>query len=271
MRRLLLALALLALPAGSAAPEGVLLDWHHGEALVGTTRAMASPLAEALPFAVDACRRAIVVDLLYEPAERGVHVAGVGRAWVPSELRLDLRLPDGTLRVRNVSAPAYGIPLGTVPAEGEHAIQVSLATGANVSWDLRVRGHPAFNELRCEPTVLVNEVEADPAGPDAGAEWVELVNLDGRSADLSLWTLEAGVRVVLPEGTTLAPHARLLVPFGPLPDADAVIVLEDAFARERDRTPALTDGLDSGHSWQRTPDGSAAWTFAPATPGTANG
>ena len=71
-------------------------------------------------------------------------------------------------------------------------------------------------DLEPEAAVLLNELEYDPPGPDAQAEWVELKNVGPSSVDLSGWRVEranaagatnaSGWRAVwtLPEGIVLA-------------------------------------------------------------------
>lgn len=64
--------------------------------------------------------------------------------------------------------------------------------------------------------VKINELMPDPAGTDAGNEYVELYNNEATSVDLSGWNLVAGTstfndKFAFPSGTTLAPGDFLLV------------------------------------------------------------
>ena len=268
-------MALLALPA-AAASDGyaVLLDWQEGHTLVGTTVLLTSPLAPRFPFEVDACHRHILVDLLYEPAEANVTAEGFGEAELSYEFLVELWRADALVSTQRVRTSGYGYPMGLTSAPGAHELRVSLANGADVSWDLRVRGRAVVGELACLPRVVVNEVEADPAGPDAGKEWVELYNADPEeTADLSLWTLRSthGVTqsLTLPSGTTLAPGARLVIVFSAgqfLDNEDESVELLDAFGQLRDATPVASDQQNDARTWQRSPDGGQTWVFENGTP-----
>jgi len=64
------------------------------------------------------------------------------------------------------------------------------------------------------PLVVMTEVMANPEGIDKNEEYVELVNFGNAAADLSGWTLgdaQSAARHVFAPGTTLAPHASLVV------------------------------------------------------------
>lgn len=271
---------LLLLAPFSAAAEAyvVLLDWQHGDALVGTTPLLMSPLATRAPFQVDACHRDILVDLLYDPPERGVDVDGVGEVFLQFDFLAEIWMNETLVGEQRIRAPSYGIPLGTTATAGPHELRLSLANGVNVSWDLRVRGHAVMGELACEPRIVVNEVEANPTGVDAGFEWIELYNAGDETADLSLWTVRAihgaPVEVTLPNGVAIAPGQHLVVAFTQgqtLDNADEVVELRDAFGRLRDATPPLSDGANEGTTWQRAPDAADAWTLRAATPAASNG
>lgn len=275
MRRLALALAVLALPAaGAVEAYVVLLDWQEGYSAVGTTPLLLTPLAARFPFDVDACHRTLLLDLLYDPAEGGASVDGVGEAAILYDFLVEAWRGDDLVSRQRIRTPGYGNALGLTDAAGAHELRVSLANGANVAWEARVRGRSIPDELACLPRVVVNEVEANPAGADAGHEWVELYNADAsESVDLSLWTLSStrGVteQLVLPSGTVLAPGARALVTFteGQFLDNDnESVVLTDAFGMIRDATPVASDLENDQRTWQRTTDGANAWHFAPATP-----
>ena len=64
--------------------------------------------------------------------------------------------------------------------------------------------------------VRLNEVMPDPAGSDAGYEWVELYHSGTVAADLTGWSIEWGTKSMsksfdLPDGTALDPGAFLLI------------------------------------------------------------
>lgn len=278
MRRLALVLVPLLVPITAALPPDVTyVEWEARATPVGTTRLLMSPLAERFPFEVDACHRRVLVDLLYEPAEIGRDVPGGGEVFLAYDFRIQLWNATSLLADTIVAEPRYGIPLGTVASPGAHELRVSLANGALVNWSLRIRGWEAFDELACEPRVLVNEIEANPPGPDAGKEWVEVVNAADEGADLSLWVVRAThgtpSELTLPSGTWLEPGGRLIVTFTggqALDNADEVVELVDALGRWRDRTPVRSDAADDARTWQRSPDAGAAWVFATGTPDAPN-
>lgn len=272
--RAALLLVVLALPlvAGGDAYV-VLLDWQEGRALAGTTVLAMSPVADRFAFDVDACHRQLLLDLLYGPAEVGADVEGVGSVALAYEFLVETWRGDERLSQVRVREPGYGYALGVADASGAHEVRVSLANGADVEWQLRVRGHAVADELACEARVVVNEVEANPAGADAGAEWVELHNADAlETVDLSLWTLRSTHgdtrALTLPDGLLLAPGARVRIDFPTqfLDNAEESVVLVDAFGRTRDVTPTASDLEDDQRTWQREVDGGETWVFANATP-----
>lgn len=276
MRRLLVcaAVALALLPQVSAGePYVILLDWHEGRSLVGTTSLAMSPIADRFLFEVDRCHRNLLLDLLYDPAETGAEVERVGALFIDHDFLVEVS-SDGALvgesRIRN---PGYGHPLGTLALEGPYELRLSLANGADVSWQLRLRGSSVFGELACEHRIVVTEIEANPPGPDAGAEWIELYNAGDVGADLSKWTLTTTQGAVsalsLPDGTWLDAGARLVVPFTAgeaLDNVGGSIIVTDAFGRVRDTTPELDDTMDDDRTWQRGPELASGWSFANATP-----
>lgn len=279
MRRLVaLAFVLAMLPAVSAQEAYVvLLDWQEGRTLVGTTSVAMSPLAPEYALPVDACHRTLLIDLLYDPDGARADQEGAGSVFLGYDWLVEL-LQDGAVvaesRIRN---PGYGFPIATVDDAGAYTLRLSLANGVDVSWQLRVRAREVLGELACEPRVVVNEVELNPPGIDAGHEWVEIHNAGSQGADLSLWTLRAKhgtpAELVLPEGTWLEPGARLVVTFASgqaLDNVDEQLDLLDAFGRLRDATPLLADGQNDTRTWQRVGDGGAAWQFAASTPGAPN-
>lgn len=75
--------------------------------------------------------------------------------------------------------------------------------------------------------VLISELVPDPEGPDAGREWIELVNT-GPAADLTGWSLDTGGTTWsrssrLPEGTEIPAGGRLVLAASPAVQADALL------------------------------------------------
>ena len=274
MRRLYLLVALLALPAASAGEAYVvLLDWREGHSLAGTTTLAISPLADRFGFDATPCHRALLLDLLYTPEELLAGVDGVGEVALSYEFLTEVWRGDERVSSVRVREPRYGIPLGTTDAAGPHELRLSLANGADVEWDVRVRGRELPDEPACWPQIRINEIEANPPGVDAGNEWLELYNADAEAHELGGWVIvathNATVSVTLPAGLRLDPGARALVAFKDgqtLDNYEEVVELRDGLGRLIDVTPALTDGENDARTWQRSPDGADAWVFATATP-----
>lgn len=266
-----LVLALLAPWGAAAEPYVVLLDWTKGHTWAGANVAVDDATAFSFPLDVDACHRELLADVLYAPSNQTVAAEGVGSLTVPYEFRVELRAGAAVIGAGTVREPGYGTRFGVAPAAGEYAARLVLEQGAAVDWELRVRARAVFGEVACLPRVAVNEVEANPAGPDAGAERVELLNAADEAVDLSLWTLSTThgetVTLELPS-VVLASGERLVVAFSEgqaLDNADESVVLRDAFGQVRDETPSLSDAADDGRTWQRSPDGSSAWAFKPGS------
>lgn len=279
VRRLLVAALALVAPFASAGETyAVLLDWQHGDSIVGTTTLAMSPLAPRFAFDVDDWRREILVDLLYSPTEGGAAVPGVGQAFIRYDFLVEIWSDSGLIGEHRIREPAYGARLGVAPTGGPHEVRLSLANGANVSWDLRVRGHAVFNELACEPRIVLNEIEANPPGTDAGREWVEIHNAGSEMVDLFGWRIRAThgapAELVLGPDSTLAAGERMVLQWKggqALDNEDEIVELVDEFGRLRDVTPALTDTANDVRTWQRATDGSPGWVFASGTRGASNG
>ena len=122
-------------------------------------------------------------------------------------------------------------------------------------------------------TVVINEVELNPAGDDRAQdvlEWVELYNTEGEDADISGWSLVTthGDREIarIPPRTSITAKG-FYVHFGPEPGEQWLdnllesVVLRDASGSEVDRTPELTDNRDDSCAWSRYPDGGPDWDF----------
>jgi len=109
--------------------------------------------------------------------------------------------------------------------------------------------------------IVINEFDLNPAGKDAGNEWVVLYNPSEVEVDISSWTFETThgrtVTVRIPQGTTMPPkgywtytHSRQW-----LDNEDELIILKDAEAIEVDRTQVTRDTDNDNRYWTRYPDG----------------
>lgn len=264
-------LALAALATASDAPDEVLVPWKKGSFGASAPVGVDGANAASFPFHVGACRRQVLVDLLYDPEETLLlDLAGVAEVAYLHTFRLELRSGAALVATRDVAQPEHGYFLHQA-REGPHAVRLVMTQGADVDWQLRVRAWEVTGEPACLPRVRVSEVEADPAGADAGAEWVEIENLDPHDVDLAGWTLRAlhgrASELTIPAGTVVPAGGRVVVAFTDgqfLDNADEVVQLA-RLSIVRDETPMLTDGHDDARSWQRSAAGS--WSFAAATPG----
>ncbi len=136
-------------------------------------------------------------------------------------------------------------------------------------------------------SVVINEIEFDPAGGEA--QWIELHNptnspvpLDG--FEMQLHDGNAVVAIIpipLFSGDTLRPGGYYVVPMGDslqhfsdeVQNLAAVLSFE---MKTLDNVQGLNDALGSDKTWQRFPDGTDSgtfgdWTFRAATKGLDNG
>ena len=131
------------------------------------------------------------------------------------------------------------------------------------------------------PTIVINEVELNPPGRDAGNEWVELYNPNDYAVDISGWQLQTThgrtVTLLIPPDTVIGPHGYKVFNYSGqwLDDEREQVVLVDIRGKDMDRTPMLNDTRNDNRDWQRCPDGYDSgsysdWRFAPSTIGKAN-
>jgi len=129
--------------------------------------------------------------------------------------------------------------------------------------------------------VVINEYELNPAGEDAGREWVELYNPTSEAVDLSGWTIETrhGVQGLGSLGGVMMPLTRLVYHF-PEQALDNIgegfpfeesMVLKDERGRRVDSAPFSTDCWNDGRTWQRVQDGADRWEFRDGSKGSSNG
>ena len=129
--------------------------------------------------------------------------------------------------------------------------------------------------------VVINEVELNPPGVDAGNEWIELYNPTDQTIDLSDWTIFTthGVTVTLTieEGTIIKPKGYLVLSYWDqwLDNEDESIILRDVSGNVIDSTPILSDMDNDNRTWSRYPNGydtdsASDWVFRPSTKGYEN-
>ncbi len=129
--------------------------------------------------------------------------------------------------------------------------------------------------------VVINEYELNPAGDDAGREWVELYNPTSEAVDLTGWTIETrhGVQGLGALCGVMMPRTRTVYQF-PEQALDNIgegfpfeesLVLRDDRGRRVDSAPFSTDCWNDGRTWQRAKDGADRWEFKSGTKGGSNG
>jgi hypothetical protein len=122
--------------------------------------------------------------------------------------------------------------------------------------------------------VLINEVELNPKGQDAGNEWIELYNPTSADASIGNFKVMATFRsspIVVPAGTVLgAGQLYVLSVQGSSLENANMLTLADSLGQIVDRTPSLVDRSDDSRTWQRFPDGGTHWKFVEGTKGAPN-
>ena len=138
---------------------------------------------------------------------------------------------------------------------------------------------PAISQSSPEFGIVINEVELNPKGSDAGygtggsginsktttglsgsQEYVELYNATDQEIDVGGWSIIPSATwksLVIPENTILEPNSFLAftnVNFW-FKDFGETITLVDNMGNVIDETPLLKDNDDESTSWQRITDG----------------
>jgi beta-lactamase superfamily II metal-dependent hydrolase len=128
--------------------------------------------------------------------------------------------------------------------------------------------NPAYSAA---DSIVINEVELNPAGTDMGFEMVELFNPTSAAIDVDGWTLSstAGRTREITIGGSIAPGAHALYSISQqwLDNENEAVVLKDSTGAEVDRAGPLSDTANDARTWQRSPDGSDNWVFASLTIG----
>jgi hypothetical protein len=132
-------------------------------------------------------------------------------------------------------------------------------------------------------SLVVNEVELNPAGRDAGREWIEIVNESDAAIDLAGWTVSYAYPsegwILLSETSVLLGPGEIYVFTYPklmLRNADNMIIeLRDPDGNSVYRTSILNDEDNDGQTWQRFDLGADPlfgdlWVLADGTRGNQN-
>jgi len=118
-----------------------------------------------------------------------------------------------------------------------------------------------FPNVLLAGNVVINEFDLNPAGRDAGNEWVVLYNQNEISVDVSRWTLEAthgkAVTIKIPQGTTISSRGYWTYVHSSqwLDNQNELIILRDVKGVEVDRTLVASDRDNDNRYWARCPDG----------------
>lgn len=225
------------------------------------------------------CHRDLRLRLDYEPANQTVGGGGLSVVLgYHFEVRLSnattgQALPNGTLTWLTPGTQSY-----LLEEPGLHHADLFFRRGVDVSHNLTIQGwRDPGAECSWQGLLFINEIEANPAGPDAGHEWVEIYNAGFNGADLGNWTLQTHHGDLethrFPLGTTLPSLSYLVVNFASqfIDNEDDSLSLVAPRGWEVDRTPVLNDTANDGRTWQRSPSGAETWAFSTGTPSAANG
>ena len=205
----------------------------------------------------------ITADPLQKQGDRFLSIAGKTRTVEYSGTMPEL-----------VQYRQFGFSLSDVPAVGTAISNIPLPIpGVKGSIDA---GLELKYDVPAEPGILINEVEANPAGNDRGCEWVEILNNTRESVDLEgywLYPVSGRNKGVEITDTVLGPGQRAVVTFPgmALNNSKESVILEDADGDRVDESPEFTDGENSDFTWQRIFDGSTVWKSLPGTPDVRNG
>ncbi len=138
----------------------------------------------------------------------------------------DLWEDDGSLVAASLApAPAESASIARVPdgadtdQSGDDFVELATPTPGTLN--------EAAAPVCSTDIVLINEIVSDPAGADAGGEWVELHNPGAVDVDVSGWEIEAGPSSystddVLPPGSVIPAGGWLVVGQSALPEIDVV-------------------------------------------------
>lgn len=257
-----------------AEPMVIVLDWVQGTSSSTGAAGFGVEAESSWPVWIDACHRQVWVDLLYEPSELEASAGGNGVA-LPYEFRVFLDVGGATFD-REITTPGFSHILVETPHWGDAEVTLRLERGLLVDWSLRVRAWEIPGEPACVPQILVNEVEANPTGVDAGNEWVELYNPGTFDVAVGGWFIESthGIthRSELPVGLVVprGGHVQVLFADQFLDNLDESVRLLLPDLQVHDATLPRSDEANDADTWQRDPDGSATWSLRAGTPGTPN-
>ncbi len=163
-----------------------------------------------------------------------------------------------------------------IPATGVHIPQVNTAINIRDLTDT-AGSPPAGNttDVSVVNDIMINEVELNPRGSDAGHEWIELYNptyVDINMSDFQVRTSFKPTTVKLPHDAVIKAGQTYVVNFEnqTLSNTAEILALANATGGVMDMTPSLVDRSDDNNTWQRMPDGNNEWRFTAGTEGALN-
>ena len=159
---------------------------------------------------------------------------------------------------------------------------------------------PAISQSSPEFGIVINEVELNPKGSDAGygtggsginsktttglsgaQEYVELYNTSDETIDISGWSIVPSATwksLVIPGNTLIEPNSFLAFTYVNFwfKDFGETVTLVDNMGDVIDETPLLKDNDDESTTWQRVTDGldtdsTSDWELKRMTPKSSNG
>ena len=106
---------------------------------------------------------------------------------------------------------------------------------------------PAF----AQDTIHIIEVESNPAGTDAGNEWIKLYNSGNISANLSGWNIKTidGQSYPLNISIPACSEIKITFPNQFLDNQQETVTILDASNNLIDQTPSITDADNDGTTW----------------------
>jgi hypothetical protein len=235
--------------------------------LPSTRTLVPPPMVDSTPLDPEPLGTELGAPVVPRSCTTGEIAFGPGCATVEDD-RIRLRVPDQPLlwMVRGLAEPVVE---AVSPGRGESLM--GLVPDSRVALDLTtvdLSGRPdhialEVRSLPAVPHVVINEVLANPAGPEPAQEWVELWNTGLVDVDLAGWTLfDSSAGSALPAATLPAGQFALVVredyvpdSLDDLPPAPGTLLL---------RVPRIGNGLtNSGEALRlETPGGTVMSRFA---------
>jgi len=164
-----------------------------------------------------------------------------------------------------------------IPTAGIHLSKVGSIVNIPDNGNIVADSPPLNNATDTSITndIVINEVELNPRGIDAGHEWIELYNptyVDINMSDFQVHTWFKPVTIRLPHDAVIKAGQTYVVKFvnQTLSNTAEILSLANATGSVMDMTPSLVDRSDDNSTWQRMPDGNNEWVFSAGTLGALN-